>query len=168
MVFKTPDNFTPRSKGLTIVELTLVVFVVVLLFSLVIVLMNPLEYRKKARDNKRISDMATLDRIISEYRIDKGSYPDSSDTLRTSTILPSVQSVSLYSAVAGWIDEDLSAYVSKLPTDPINDDTYFYSFIHSNDMYEIRARLESLVDLAQNDGGDDSEFYELGNNLSLL
>jgi hypothetical protein len=108
-----------------------------------------------------------LDRAITEYKVDEGSYPDTVDTLRTSTVLPA-GSTALTNVRTGWIAQNLSAYASRLPIDPINDATYFYSYYHDADTYELNARLEYNFDLMTSDGGNDPNLYEVGNNLGLI
>ena len=122
----------------------------------------------KARDQVRLSDISTLDRAISEFALDNKRYPDIVDIPRTSTSLPGGNSGPFESAYAGWIDEDLSAYIPKLPVDPINDVSYFYSYQHNATSYELNARLESLEEYMENDGGNNVGLYEIGNNLTLL
>jgi len=154
-------------KGYTIVELLAIVAVIAVLISVLIVNFDVLGNKKKARDVKRLSDIALLDRTISEYQMDNKVYPDMTNVLRISIALPSGNS-QLETPVSGWIDENLANYTSKLPVDPINDQTYHYSYIHDNSGYEINARLETEIGQMQNDGGNDPTVYETGNNLLLI
>ncbi|MBN1162671.1 hypothetical protein JXA34_02925 [Patescibacteria group bacterium] len=124
-------------------ELVISVAVISVLFSVVYLFMRPAEYKAKARDNKRMSDLANFERMINEFYIDNGYYPD-------------IQV------------DDLSMYNVKIPQDPINDATYFYTYQTDGAVYEINARLEYLTEEMEDDGGNQSEFYEVGNNLYLL
>lgn len=138
-----------------------------MLSSLAIINFDPIGNKKKARDQKRISDISTIDRAISEFVADKKRYPDQSNTLRQSTILPAGSS-QLTGSESGWIQENLSSYTPLLPIDPVNDDSYHYYYIHNSNSYEINAKLEILNDEMANDGGNDPTFYEIGNNLNLI
>ena len=170
---KTQSNYTvrrdfaDRRKGFTIIELTLAMFIIVLLFAGTVLVIRPVEQLKRGRDNKRISDLSLLDRAISEYHVDYGDYPDAADTLRTSTVLPT-GNTSLASPTSGWIKQNLSAYTTKLPIDPLNDATYYYKYYQNDATYEINAKLEFYMDKASTDGGSDATVYELGNNLTLI
>jgi type II secretory pathway pseudopilin PulG len=154
-------------KGFTIVEIVIVTLLITLLATLIILNVNPVDNKKKARDEKRISDISTLDRAISEFGLDKKRYPDQSDLLRKSTILPA-GSTQLTGSNTGWIQENLSAYLPMLPIDPLNDATYFYSYKHDLTGYELNATLEILTTEMENDGGNDTASYEVGNNLNLI
>lgn len=154
-------------KGYTIVELIAVMAVIAVLLSVSIVNFDILGNKKKARDVKRLSDIALLDRTISEYQADTKVYPDLASVLRISIVLPG-GNTQLESATSGWISENLTNYTSRLPVDPINDQTYHYSYIHDNSGYEINARLENEANSMQNDGGNDATMYETGTNLLLI
>jgi len=65
--------------------------------------------------------------------------------------------------------------LSTLPSDPSNTSTYYYSFVAtSTGAYELDAFMESKKygkggskDMVQNDGGDNSNAYEIGSMLTL-
>ncbi len=157
-----------KSKGITLLELLITVTVVLILLAASVLVINPAEKLEKARDEKRLSDISSLERIVNEYKIDNGVYPDDADALRISTALPPGNAGPLQSTTLGWIKADLSAYNTKLPTDPKNDATYFYSYQQSGPTYELNARLEHLVELSQNDGGNDPDVYEVGDDLTII
>ncbi|MFH1899256.1 MAG: hypothetical protein ABIJ82_02180, partial [Patescibacteria group bacterium] len=113
------------------------------------------------------SDISKIDRAISEFMLDKKYYPDTQGVLRLSTALPE-GSTSLNKSNKGWIFDNLSSYIPMLPTDPLNDDIYYYSYIRGSSGYELDAKLESMVGEMINDGGNDSLMYEVGNNLNLI
>lgn len=172
MVLKTPSNkgfyaCARETKGFTLIELVIATSLILLFLSGTILIVHPVEQLKKARDNKRIGDLSLIDRAITEYKVDYGVYPDAANALRTSTTLPQGNS-SLTSPTSGWIKQNLSAYTTKLPIDPINDETYFYKYIQNGSTYELNAKLEYYVEQATSDGGDGATVYELGNNLTLI
>ena len=148
-------------------EITLVVMILLILFSFLIINYNPVTQKASARDKKRISDLSTLDRAINEYMLDTKAFPDLENTLRISTLLPD-GGTSVDNAASGWIQGNLSEYTSYLPIDPINDAIYRYSYIRGSNGYELNAKLESMSDEMLNDGGNDSLMYEAGSNLNLI
>lgn len=54
-------------SGFTLIELVIVVGIIAVLSTVVISIVNPTEYFKKARDGQRISDLAAIDRAIETY-----------------------------------------------------------------------------------------------------
>ncbi|MBU1132814.1 type II secretion system GspH family protein [Patescibacteria group bacterium] len=162
MVLKTHSE-----KGITIVELSISIAIFLILLFLAITYFDPAEKRQRARDTRRVSDLEVIDRAINEYLLDNQSYPDASGTLRQSNILP-LESTSLENAGVGWIPVDFTDYISMLPTDPINDETYHYYFMQTSDGYELNAVLEYELDLMVDDGGNDDNYYEIGNNLTII
>ena len=147
------------TNAFTLLEIAIVTAVLLVLMGTVISLISPASSKGKARDNKRLSDVSTLDRAVNEYKLDYGQYPGQESFLYTSDIVPT-GSPNIYSAVAGWIPVDLS--------DPINDTTYHYEYIHNTAGYEISTRLEQLTEEASSDGGNDPAKYEMGVNLLLI
>ncbi|KKU49089.1 MAG: hypothetical protein UX79_C0010G0019 [candidate division WWE3 bacterium GW2011_GWB1_47_11] len=145
-------------RGVTFIELLLVFAVLSVMLVAVFVFVNPVEMRQRGRDERRLSDLQMLDRMVAEYLVDYGAYPDDADTLRVSTSSPGLF----------WINADLSRYAARLPTDPLNDSTYFYSYKHTATGYELNARLEFNLEIAAADGGNDPTLYELGNALEIL
>ncbi|GIW69671.1 MAG: hypothetical protein KatS3mg101_0418 [Patescibacteria group bacterium] len=167
MQFKTHSKKPLSPSGVTLLEVVLVSAVLLILLGVVYSLVSPSASKAKARDNKRLSDISNLDRAINEYRIDRQSYPGSQNVLYTSITTPA-GSPNVYSPTSGWIPADLSDYLPKYPTDPINDLTYYYEYIQNGSGYEISARMEYLTEEPQNDGGNDPLKYELGTNLLLI
>ncbi|MBW6441750.1 type II secretion system protein GspG [Patescibacteria group bacterium] len=161
---KIRNNF---QKGFTYIEMVVVLTLLLILIVLINVFVDPLSQMKKSRDEKRLTDMSTLDRAINEFLLDNGRYPDLEDNLRVSTTLPS-GSLNLNNSNLGWIYDDLSSYLDKQPTDPINDSDYFYSYIQVGTGYEINAVLEYYIEAMVDDGGNDPSVYEVGNSLNLI
>lgn len=168
-MFKTRCNKFKYSSesGFTLLELVAVLSLLSLLFSIVFLYVRPLDQLKKGRDRKRLSDISTLDRAISEFALDEKRYPDQIDTLRKSNVLPTGSS-NVSNANLGWIYDNLSRYTPSLPIDPVNDSTYHYSYTHNGKSYELNAKMEYLTNEMQNDGGNDPLNYEQGNNLKLI
>jgi type II secretory pathway pseudopilin PulG len=165
MVFKILSS--KANQGLTIVEVVIVISVTLILLSATTLTLNPASQLKTGRDNRRANDLAVLNRIILEHKVDTGSYPDSNDTLRSSNVLPSGAN-SLASSNRGWINANLSQYNAKLPLDPLNSGNYVYKYVHTDETYELSTLLETSSPTSSSDGGNDSSSYELGNNLTLI
>lgn len=163
MVSKTPNN-----SGYSLISVLVAFAIFLFLIGAVSLVVSPSEIRQRARDEKRLSDMATLENIINEYKIDNGRYPDDANMLRESTALPSGNIGPLFSVTDGWIDENFSAYVNRLPIDPDNNASYHYYYQHNGYTYELNARLEYYADYAENDGGNNPLLYELGDDLTIL
>ena len=161
-------KFIKNSSGLTIVELVVSMAVLVLLMVTVVIIVNPTMFQSRARDEKRLGDLSILDRAINEYMLDNASYPDTVDTTRYSTSLPLNNVGPFENPFDGWIDVNMSLYLVRLPTDPINDVTYRYTYRHTQYGYELNAVLEEQVDYMSTDGGNNNSLYELGNDLTIL
>ena len=142
MVFKTPKKVSVNQKGFTYIELIVVIAIISVGIYTVSVLVNPAEVKARARDQKRLSDIVTLETAINEFRIDNGRYPE--------------------------LGELIPDYLSSIPEDPINDVVYFYNYAFTDFGYELNARLEYYQEYAQNDGGTDPEIYEVGNDLTII
>lgn len=74
----------------------------------------------------------------------------------------------------GWVKVNLAQQkaisVPTLPIDPINDGIYHYAYCANNDSWEMNLVLEYTQQVSKmvNDGGDDTNKYELGSNLTLM
>ena len=157
-----------ESKGFTLVELAIVISISAILL-ITFLITNSVENVSKARDNKRLGDIALMDQAINSYLVDKNSYPDDINVLRTSTSLPQGQTGPLENISGGWIKAaGLESYMPRLPIDPINNSTYYYSYKHTVNAYELNVRLEFYIDKSQGDSGNDDTLYETGNDLTII
>lgn len=162
------STFKDNSTGTTLIELVTALGIVVVLIVAVLIIINPTEIQQRGRDEKRFSDIASLDRAINEYKLDNAAFPDAENITRYSDTLPIGNSGPVENSSDGWIDIDLTQYLVRLPTDPLNDTTYRYSYRHDQFSYELNAVLEFETSFMTDDGGDDVNFYELGNDLTIL
>lgn len=158
--------------GFTLVELLVVVAILGIMMAVVLVAINPLAIMQKARDAARISDMDSLRKALDL------SIADNNIGLSGSIALPTVgDSVSGTRAVdgTGWVSFNivtlpgLSKYLSVLPADPTNNATYYYRYSSDGSSYEIDCKFESADYQGKEavDGGNDPEWYEVGNNPGL-
>lgn len=170
MESKTPNlpNLTD-SRGVTLVELLTTMTFVLILITVITILVNPSEKKAQARDQKRLSDISKLDRIINEYLVDNGYYPDEENVTRVSNQLPLGNGGPFENSTTGWVKGNFSRYTTLFPIDPTNEDIYVYKFRHTQSSYELNAVLETFDDgLNSKDGGNSDTTYEVGNDLSLL
>lgn len=155
-------------NGFTLVELIVVVMVISLTAFVIILIVNPEDVKRKARDNSRISDLLSLSQALETYAGDhSNALPDSGakDTTRISNVLPSGSSGPLANSQGqGWVKQDISGYLPKLFQDPLNTGAYVYRYRVSCDgiRYKLDAVLEYYTSKMSDDGGQDSTHYEVG------
>lgn len=94
-------------KGFTLVELLVVIAIIGILSSVVITSLGTA--REKARDSKRIQDLAQIKNALELYRDDNGHYPIVGNSY-------------YYSYNSSWntFTSVLSPYLSDVPVDPVN------------------------------------------------
>ncbi|MFH1565773.1 MAG: prepilin-type N-terminal cleavage/methylation domain-containing protein [bacterium] len=155
-------------KGFTLVELLVVIVLVSIVASMSLVALNPASIFARSRDSKRFADMAFLMNAFERYNIDNGSYPDSADIMRVSSSLPQGQTGPLQSATSGWIVGDMSKLISRLSTDPKNEDFLVYRYKRVGSAYELDCYLEYYVEKSQTDGGNNPGRFEVGNDMNIL
>jgi len=179
-------------KGFTLIELLLVIGILAILASVVVLVLNPAEILKQARDSQRISDLNSVKSAIALYLSTATSPtlgagptctatgcntggPFGSETVTTSTVVTG----------SGWVPVDLTGTsggspLAVLPLDPTNSGSYFYAYKgdNTNKTFELDCRLESTKyrDLMVSDGGNRNTcstyteptcYYEIGTDPGL-
>lgn len=171
-------NNQKHKFGFSIPEIMLVVGIIAILASASLVLLNPVQAIKRSRDAVRFHDLNTLKSAI-VLAVQNGS-PFGARCLSVSPC--DSLSNSPFADGTGYVDLDLTGYISRLPRDPRHNAGSFtdllnqssdasYQFAHDNlGNFEIRARLEAKDNAAKyvDDGGDDSGYYEIGTKLDIL
>lgn len=157
-----------NQKGVTFVEIFIVIAILGTFLTLILLIVDPVAAQKKARDNVRITDSATLSRAIEEYISNNTVPPDLDETLRESDTVPTGSLGPVYSATDGWIDQNMSDFLNKLPVDPLNTGTHIYSYQRSGSTYEINMVMEYYTETMTDDDGDNSGVYELGTDLTII
>jgi len=111
-----------KHKGFTFIEILVVITIIAIL-----VMIGAVSYgsiNKRSRDARRKSDIEQLRSALEMYRADTGYYPDSgpgSFTMITST-----------DGSMTTFRSDLSAYITRFPTDPADDTVYGYQILMSD------------------------------------
>ncbi|MDD5547776.1 MAG: type II secretion system protein [Candidatus Pacebacteria bacterium] len=184
------DSFQKKQKrGFTLVELLVVIGILVVLSTATLIVLNPVELFRQARDSQRFTDLTNIGNALSFY-LSTASTTDLDGTYvgcsslcftyvaetaascggrhpgKTSTVIP-LRSVN----GAGWIpvrfiDSSGGSPISALPIDPVNDTTYFYSYACDNTekTFELDADIES--NRYKTGGDQDKETGDGGNSVS--
>ena len=168
------------NKGFTLVELLIVIGILAVLATTAVIVLNPVELLKQARDSQRLSDLDSVRSATSLYLADvtspsftAGPFSTASTTCAfTTCTLRAVYTI----AGSGWAAVDLSAItggspLSVLPRDPTNSGLLQYAWKanSASSTFEIDAQLESAKYTSKmtTDGGDSTSYYEVGNDPGL-
>jgi prepilin-type N-terminal cleavage/methylation domain-containing protein len=179
-------------RGFTLIELLVVIAILAVLATAVVVILNPAQLIKQGRDSTRISDLAALHSAIALYLSDVTTANlTTTSTCTVGTTFPGgaaascVTNATTVTTGSGWVSANFGAIssgspLSRLPLDPVNDTTYFYAFKSNaspTNTFEIDAMMESTkysssttatsVTLNVKDGGNNDNWYEIGNDPGL-
>lgn len=112
-----------NKRGFTLIELLVVIAIIAVLTAMVIT--NFYSSRGKARDAKRISDIAQIQLALEQYFNKNSSYPASDSGLTPAVLVT-------------------DGYISVLPTDPTSKAKYIYITNSSSPYYNyvLKATLE--------------------------
>ena len=193
-----PHNpLTNKNKGFTLVELLIVISILAALAAAVVVVINPAEMLRQARDSTRMGNIGTLHRTLSMFQIDRPadsmglpnrihvSIPSDSPTC-VGLGLPALPPGWTYACRpttshrnidgTGWIPINFTAMfqgspLSHLPIDPTNTaaSSNFYIYVTDGRSWVLASLIESErhAPSAARDGGTDFARFEAGNNLAL-
>jgi hypothetical protein len=147
----------------------------------------PAQLVKQGRDSTRISDLAAIHSALALYLSDVASPSFTATTTCTATSTGGAHPTGFTTAqvnasttvgTTAWVNVNFSSISSgsplaRLPIDPVNDPTYHYCYKSSSTLiYELDANMESTkysngggsdVELGTKDGGNDDNWYEIGN-----
>lgn len=184
-------------KGFTLIELLIVIAILAVLSVAVVLVLNPAELLKQARDSTRISDMAAINSAVALYVTDRsspglGGAGDAACSVAkayctfatTTTGFATIASCTVSTSTAvdgtGWVSVAFSSIsagspISKLPIDPVNSANYMYAYGCNGMNYKLETVMESgkysnpTTGYARNsyDGGTNNGWYEVGNYLAL-
>ena len=184
-----------KSNAFTLIELVIVIAILAILAAVIVIVINPAEYMKSARDSTRMSDLQVVHKSIGFYQADGGTTMGSANTVYVSISdssstcanlgLPTLPTGWSYACVTeinlrktdgtGWIPVPFSNIsfgntISSLPTDPTNTTSTgnYYSYV-TGGSWKLKAQFESSKNLsmAVKDGGPSVNSYELGSDLAL-
>lgn len=147
MAMEKVKKYISQKGGFTLVELLVVIAVIGILASATIIIINPAQQFKKARDTKRKSDLEVIRASLELYKADNGTYPITSDWVISESANP-------------WIPGLSSSYIKNLPKDPkntggnpITSGNYEYGYYSATwcsaspgVSYILTARLENAAD----------------------
>ena len=165
-------------RGFTLLELLIVIAILAVLATVVIITLDPAEIMRKTRDVQRISDLSNLKTAIQMYLIDYAT-----DTLPWATSATSSTSTSPNTPTNNWLGINFTLMpsgspLSRIPIDPVNNETYQYRFQSSSTVskidFEIDAKFESKyyttgdTRLDNKDAGDNDTRYETGTALTIM
>lgn len=184
------------SKGFTLVELLIVIAILAVLSTATVVVLNPAELLKQARDTQRVTDLSSIKTSLDTYIATVAS-PDLdasaslcgvAGTKGSAAVDPTTGTFNVAANIVdadrtvdgtGWVPVAFSGIpggspMAVLPIDPSNSGDLVYRYACSNTAltYELDAGLESAkymttLDLDGKDGGDEATFYEVGTDLTL-
>jgi len=176
-------------KGFTLIELLVVIAILAILATVVVLVLNPAELLRQARDSNRISDLGSLHSAISLFLADvtTSTWVSGLRCTAATTTPPGGGTCTVSTSTAingtGWVPINFSAISSgsplgKLPIDPVNDSVNFYAYRASTSMglYKLYANMESAkfssgggsdVESNNKDGGNVSNWYEIGSDMTL-
>lgn len=180
-------------KGFTLLELLIVIGILAILATATVLVLNPAEYLRQARDTQRVTDLESLKGALSLWvtagvgTSSLGACPASGRCTYTgfSTFSGGACSGGNVSTAqttdgTGWVDVNFAglpggAPLPKLPLDPVNNSTssaYGYACSNSTLMFELNGFFESVKykttdDFDGKDGGNNAGAYEVGTSLSL-
>jgi len=185
-------------KGFTLLELLIVIGILAILSTTVVLVINPAELLKKARDSQRISDLSTVKTAIAYYVTEAASPIIGSDTYSYSVVAttacdsrtPTSTALQLTDGT-GWIPvafDDIAggSPIASLPIDPnptgvtpASGKAHYYVYVTnaSNFTFELLANMESAYysnggggDVESTDGGASGldHLYEVGTELNII
>ena len=171
-------------KGFTLLELLIVIGILAILSTTVVLVINPAELLRRARDSQRISDLNTLKSAITLFIAETGtSTIGSVYTEKTYSHVPNVNCGGAHSGLTstltngtGWIPLNFDSMaigspISALPVDP-NASTaatgnLYYVYLVGDEsklLFKLVANMESAT---YSSGPDNVEGTDGGNNISL-
>jgi len=128
------QNYKHHYSAFTLVELLVVIAIIGILSTLSVVVFN--NVRAKARDSRRLSDVKQISMALELYYDDTGRYPPPPTPTGT-PITGLCLSNSGITSTCGTIP-----YLQKIPSDPLPNIHYTYSYLNSGESYRLGFNLE--------------------------
>ena len=156
-------------KSFTLIELLVVIAIIGVLAALVIP--NLTQTRAKARDVRRIEDLRTLQNALELYYLDHNVYPSGpigSNSLDGFCLERSLnEDGSCPSEKPDQFCNLIKPYLARLPKDPQfrwsdpSSPCYYYITDDTGQAYKAAAKMEKDSQRAENDGGTNSQWFEI-------
>ena len=121
-------------SAFTLVELLVVIAIICVLSTLSVVVFN--NARAKARDSRRLSDVKQIGMALELYYDDQGRYPLPPTPTGTPITGLCLSNLGITST-CGTIP-----YLQKIPSDPLPNIHYTYSYLNSGESYRLGFNLE--------------------------
>lgn len=179
-------NNINTKKGFTLIELLIVIGILAILATVVILVLNPAELFRQARDSQRTSDLSSIQGAVSLYLATVATIDLENDTgaafacatnfgasvagaTERFTGAPVIAHAGVFSTDgSGWVSVNLGSIpggspLSTLPRDPVNDTANNYEYRCSSNAlatFELNSVMESLR--YSNTGTDDVESTDGG------
>jgi len=184
-------------KGFTLLELLIVIGILAILSTTIVLVINPAELLRKARDSQRISDLNTMKTAIAYY-ITEVADPELGTVYTSKTYSdvggvlcaangPASSTPTFAVNGTGWIPIEFTkitggAPIGSLPADPnaslsADNAVYHYAYLVSsstNSTFKLTAKMESIYysnegdgDVESKDGGVNDDIYEVGTDMTI-
>lgn len=119
-----------QNQGFTLVELMVATLIIGILVGLSVAAMSGA--KKSARDGKRKADLEQIRSALEMYKADNNTYvswPDTCDSsIGVGSTCPIDPPGSDWGGTLETVLETPPGYISDLPTDPLNNSTYYYYY----------------------------------------
>lgn len=112
---KFKKNLLINKRGLTLIELLIVVSIIGLLSGVMVI--NVSKWRARTRDSQRVADVRTIQNALAMYQDDFGGFYPSCD-------------ITVINGSSDCLSVALNAVgvITVMPTDPVNSGNYVYSY----------------------------------------
>lgn len=124
-----------KSKGFTLIELLVVMAIIITLMS--VVLYSVSRVRKQSRDTQRFADLKMMQDAVELYKIDNGTYPDTSGSWQGAISYGSYGYGS-----TGFIPGLVPIYLDQLPADPsdgeVESSGHVRDWLYRSDGYDYK------------------------------
>jgi len=71
-------------QSFTLIELLIVIGILAILAAVVIIVLNPAEFLKQARDSRRLEELSTINRALGQYLANGNTYLGETNTVYVS------------------------------------------------------------------------------------